>query len=171
MFHMRPNVACECISTRWVPVHLFPSCSQEPTPCLTRDLWAYQNDNSVLWNQWVSADAGHRGNQPVSHKQLRPYGWHHLGDFITFSCFVKALSLRFSSSPLQFNFGLLNWPLGLHLAFRVTLPGLSSLLDHLGIGDTPPNRGVSGPGTLPQLWLFISVLADSSILWKQIVWP
>lgn len=64
MFHRRPNVACECISAHWAPVHLFTGPpSQEPTPCPISDLWANQNVSSVLWNQWVSADAGHRGKE------------------------------------------------------------------------------------------------------------
>ncbi len=49
MFHKRPNVACECISTHWAPVHLFTGPpSQEPTPCPISDLWANQNVSSVL---------------------------------------------------------------------------------------------------------------------------
>lgn len=66
MFHKRPNVnvVCKCISTHWASVHLsIGPPLQEPTPCPISDLWANENVSSVLWNQWVSADAGHRGEK------------------------------------------------------------------------------------------------------------
>lgn len=39
--------------------------SQEPTPCPISDLRANQNVRAALWNQWVSADAGHRGDEEL----------------------------------------------------------------------------------------------------------
>lgn len=50
--------------THWNPVHLFSGpISQEPTPWSISDLWAKENVSSALWNQWVSADEGHRGKE------------------------------------------------------------------------------------------------------------
>lgn len=184
MFHRRPNVACECISSRWAPVHL--CCgrpSQEPTPCPISDVRANENVSSVLWNQWVSADAGRSltNTRPSTKPETSSGGFHQLLKFcLSFMLWDFHWKPELQATCCQSG---LSFSVGIYLADRVhswqlrrdraNCWSLSAVLDHLlgsshlsaEKGATPCHRGAPEPWRYPRLWLFNAAFAESFILW------
>ena len=132
-----------------------PHRSQHPVPQVISG--ANENVSSVLWNQWVSADAGHRGEASQKQRlpgELQSHGWSSSGGsqqlfkvlfklcLLTLRVFFYKPELRAARCQSRLRFPNCNSPVGqregtsrLSVCMSIWQPrsdwGPSALLDHL----------------------------------------